>query len=291
MQNQKPWTIQRLLDWTKEYFADKGIEKPRLDAEILLAHVLGIERIALYTGYERVVDENTLAQFREMVKRRAERCPVAYVTGRKEFMSLEFEVTPDVLIPRPETEILVEKAVEAARGIESPLIADVGTGSGAIAVAVAVKVPAAQLFATDASEAALEVARGNAFRNGVDARIKFLKGDMLSPLREEGLAGKLNLILSNPPYVSQEEWPTLMDNVRLHEPQAALLSEGDPLKFYRALAEGAREMLAAGGRLMVEVGAKRAAAVMALFEKAGLEGVKSEKDYERIERVVVGRKE
>jgi len=289
MEKQQPWTIARLLEWTKDYFAKKGLEKPRLDAEVLLAHALGIDRISLYTGFEKIVDDKTLAQFREMVRRRAERCPVAYITGRKEFMSLTFEVSPDVLIPRPETEILVEKAIEAARGMESPAIADIGAGSGAIAVALAVNLPQARIFATDINDAALKIAQRNAVINGVEGKIKFLHGDMLEPLRAEGLAGKIDIIASNPPYVAETEWPGLMEDVRRYEPREALVSEGDPLKYYRVLAGGAGEMLAPPGCLMVEAGATRSAAVIALFKEAGLQSVESVKDYERIERVVIGR--
>jgi release factor glutamine methyltransferase len=289
MEKQEPWTIARLLEWTRDYFAKKGIEKPRLDAEVLLAHALGIERIHLYTGFDRTLEDRTLAEFRAMVKRRAEHCPVAYITGRKEFMSLTFEVTPDVLIPRPETEMLVEKATEAARGMESPVIADVGAGSGAIAVAVAVNLPKARVFATDASEAALKIAERNAERNSVKGRIKFVKGNMLEPLHTEGLAGKIDVLLSNPPYVAESEWKRLAEDVRLFEPREALVSEGDALKYYRVLALGAAEMLAAGGHVMVEVGAGRAEAVAGIFREAGLQDVKSEKDYAKIDRVVIGR--
>lgn len=290
MEKQEAWTVARLLEWTRDYFAKKGIEKPRLDAEVLLAHALGIERIHLYTGFDRTLDDKTLSEFRAMVKRRAEHCPVAYITGRKEFMSLAFEVTPDVLIPRPETEMLVEKAIEAARGMEAPVVADSGAGSGAIAVAVAVNVPKARVFATDASDAALKVAERNASLNGVEGRIKFLRGEMLEPLKAEGIAGKIDLLLSNPPYVAESEWAGLPEDVRNFEPRVALVSEGDALKYYRVLAGGAAEMLAGGGYLMVEVGQNRAEGVRAIFAEAGLGKVETVKDYAKIERVVSGRK-
>lgn len=289
MTKQEPWTIARLLEWTREYFARQGIEKPRLDAEVLLAHVLGLERIALYTGFDRVVDGDALARYRECVRRRADHCPAAYITGRREFMSLSFEVTPDVLIPRPETEFLVESAL-AARAGESAAIADIGTGSGAVAVSLAVKLPRAKIYATDISEAALKAAQKNAWLNGAEGRIKFLQGDMLAPLEAEGLTGRIDLLLSNPPYVAEEEWPNLMRDVRDYEPRAALVSEGDPLKYYRVLAGGAREFLAPGGRLMVEVGAGRAGAVKDVFANAGLRDVEGVRDYEKIERVIIGRK-
>jgi len=284
MPEEQPWTIAALLEWTRQYFARKEIEKPRLDAEVLLAHVLGIERIALYTGFERVVKGDFLARYRECVKQRAEHCPVAYITGRKEFMSLTFEVSPDVLIPRPETELLVERALMARH--EPSIIVEIGTGSGNIAVALAVKLPQAEIIATDISEAALRVARRNARLNGVDSKIRFIHGDMLAPVTAEGLTGRVDVLVSNPPYVAEEEWANLMSDVRDYEPRPALVSGKDPLKYYRVLARGAPEALSPGGRLMVEVGADRAEAVGKLFEDSGLRRIEYVKDYEGIDRVI-----
>ncbi len=288
MPTEQPWTIARLLEWTREHFARKGMEKPRLDAEVLLAHVLGVERIALYTDFDSVVEDDVLARFRECVKKRASHCPVAYITGRKEFFSLTFGVSPDVLIPRPETEFLVEKALALAREHESPTIVDIGTGSGNIAVSLAVKLPDARVIATDLSDAALTIARKNARLNAVEGGILFLKGDMLEPVVAEGVTGEVDLLLSNPPYVAEDEWPGLMSDVRDFEPRAALVSEGDPLRYYRILAGAAQDMLAAGGYLMVEVGAERARGVKKLFQDAGLRGIDCVKDYEGINRVIMG---
>ncbi|MFH1549972.1 MAG: peptide chain release factor N(5)-glutamine methyltransferase [Planctomycetota bacterium] len=287
------WTIGKLVQWTQGYFSRKGIESPRLDAEILLAHTLGLKRIELYTNYDRPVPEEHRAKFRNLVERRAERCPAAYITGGREFMSLEFRVTPDVLIPRPETEFVVESVLELAPGSESAdlLIADIGTGSGCICVSLATRLGKSRFLATDISEAALAVARDNAGRHGVAERITFLRGDMLEPLAGGEFRGKINFLLSNPPYVSDEEWRTLMPEVRDYEPKEALLAGGDFLKYYRSLAAGGAEILAPGGCAIVEVGRDRAESVKKIFEEnPAFCGTKLVKDYQRIDRIVIAAK-
>ncbi len=286
------WTIGGLIRWTQEFFAGRGLDSARLEAEILLAHTLGLQRIELYTNFDRPVTETERADFRGLVRRRAERCPTAYLTGVRGFMSLEFRVTPDVLIPRPDTEHLVEAVLERVASKQSkPLIADIGTGSGCICIALAARLPDARFIATDISEAALAVAGENAQRHGVEDRIKFVRGDMLKPLKAEAPAGKIDFILSNPPYISEEEWPGLMPEVREHEPRQALLAEGDPLRYYSAIAEGAEALLAPGGCLIFEVGAGRAAAVTEICkEKLTHCDVSVVKDYAGIERIVIAEK-
>ncbi len=284
------WTIGKLVQWTQSYFGRKGIESPRLDAEILLAYALGLKRIELYTNYDRPVTEEHRVKFRNLVGRRAEHCPAAYITGSREFMSLNFRVTPDVLIPRPETEFVVESVLELVPGSKSAdlLIADVGTGSGCICVSLATRLRNSRFLATDISEAALAVAKDNAERHGVAERITFLRGDMLEPLESGGFRGRVNFLLSNPPYVSEEEWRTLMPEVRDYEPKEALLASGDFLIHYRALAAGGAEVLAPGGRAIVEVGRDRAESVKKLFEeKADYCGTKLVKDYQGIDRIVI----
>ncbi len=286
------WTIGGLIRWTQDFFAGKGIDSPRLEAEILLAHTLGLQRIELYTNFDRPVTGTEQAEFRGLVRRRAGRCPTAYLTGVRGFMSLEFHVTPDVLIPRPETEHLVEVVLDrTANKKTEPLIADIGTGSGCICIALAARLTGARFIATDISEAALAVAGENAQRHGVEGRIRFVPGDMLEPLKAEAPGGKIDFILSNPPYISEEEWPGLMPEVREHEPRQALLAEGDPLRCYRAIAEGAEALLASGGCLVFEVGAGRAAAVAEICEKKLTHcGISIVKDYAGIERVVTAEK-
>src|SRR6266851_2143776 len=178
---EQPWTIGRLLDWTAGFLAQKGSESPRLDAEVLLADVLNCERIALYTRYDEEAGEDSRQRYRDLVRRRIEGCPVAYLVGRKEFFSLRFTVNHSVLIPRPDTECAVIECLRLAKSIAEPTILDVGTGSGAIAVALAKQHKGARVTATDISPEALAVAQGNADRHGVAERIRFVQGDLLAP--------------------------------------------------------------------------------------------------------------
>src|SRR5262245_21660760 len=176
------WTIGRLLDWTARYLAEKGSEFPRLDAEVLLAHALGCKRIDLYTRYDESASEQGRAAYRDLIRRRVEGCPVAYLVGRTEFFSLAFEVGPDVLIPRPDTECLVVECLSLAKEMPRPRIVDIGTGSGAIAVAMAHQHPGAVVTATDLSAKALAIATRNAARNGVAGRVRFLQGDLFKAI-------------------------------------------------------------------------------------------------------------
>src|SRR6478736_3662730 len=204
------WTVLRLLTWTTDYLKSNGSESPRLDAEVLLAHARGCERIMLYAAFDSIVDDQTRATFRDLVKRRSTGEPVAYLVGSREFYSLSFRVTPAVLIPRPETEFVVVAvldAVKEGRGRKSDLlIADVGTGSGAIAVTVAKHEPAAKVVAIDISAAALAIAKENATAHGVGERIDFVEGDLLASLPAEP---RFAVIASNPPYIGEGEIGTL----------------------------------------------------------------------------------
>jgi len=245
------WTIGRLLSWTTDYLKRHGAESPRLDAEVMLAHVLGYERVQLYTHYEDVVGEGPRKRYRELVKRRAEGAPVAYLVERKEFYSLRFDVTPAVLIPRPETEYVVLGFLEAAKGLEAPTAVDVGTGSGCLAVSCTKHHPSARFVAIDVSPEALDVARRNAERHGVADRIEFLEGDLLAPV-----AGRpaFDLIVSNPPYIPTGDIEGLEPGVRDFEPRLALDGGADGLDCYRRLVEQAIPLLKPGGRLILEIG-------------------------------------
>jgi release factor glutamine methyltransferase len=277
------WTVLELLRWTAEHFASRGIESARLDAECLLAHALGTSRIALYLDFEKPVGEEERAPFRELVRRRAdERVPVALLTGHKEFWSLDFEVTRDVLVPRPETETLVELALRQVQAPEAQLdVLDLGTGSGAIAIALATELPNARFTATDLSAAALEVARRNAETHGVTDRIRFLAGDAFEPVAEE----RFDLVLSNPPYVAQGEAPQLAPEL-LHEPSAALFSGGDGTDLLARLAREVAARLADDGFMAFEVGAEQAERVAAWLSEAGLAGVSIHRDAAGQPRVV-----
>jgi release factor glutamine methyltransferase len=277
------WTVLKLLRWTADYFAGRGIDSPRLDAELLLAEALGLDRVGLYLNFERPLQTEELAAFRMLVKRRGNREPLAYILGETEFWSLPFKVTPAVLIPRPDTELLVEQALARLEGPAQVL--DIGTGSGVVAIALAHERPDWRVTAIDLSPAALAVAVTNARGNGVAERIEFVHADLA-----ELPAGPFDLLVANPPYIAHDDLATLMPEVRDYEPSLALDGGNDGLAAYRTLAGQAGTVLAPGGWLLVEVGIGQAAAVQKLFGTAGLTELFSARDLAGIERVVGGRK-
>ncbi len=268
-----------LVSRTAGYFERHGIDRPRLDAEVLLAHVLGLSRIDLYVHFERPVSPDERDRYRELVRSRArDRMPVAYLTGEQEFWSRPFRVTPEVLIPRPETELLVRCAAD----LRPRRVAEIGTGSGAVAVALACELPGAEIVAVDCSEAALEVARQNLERLGVADRVTLLCGNCTDPL-----AGTFDVLVSNPPYVPSEVLAGLEPEVR-HEPRLALDGGPDGLDLLRRLAESA-PALVPGGWLLLEIGCGQAEAVTSLLRDAGALEVAAEKDLAGIERVMRAR--
>lgn len=259
------WTVARLLEWTTGRFKERGIDSPRLEAEILLACALGIRRIDLYVRHDQIVDDAGRARFRDMVRRRQEGCPTAHIVGKKEFYSLDFAVSPATLIPRPDTELLVDEALRQAKPLTDPLIADIGTGTGCVAVALAHRLPKARIVAVDISAEALETARGNATRLGVADRVDFRLGDLLAPLA--GL--RPDLIVSNPPYIPTNDIAGLDPGVRDHEPALALDGGPDGLRVIERLAEQALSLLAPGGRLLVEIGAGQEEGARGVLTRAG----------------------
>jgi release factor glutamine methyltransferase len=256
MATEQEWTVGRLLDWTQKYLGQKGSEFPRLDTEVLLAHALGCKRIDLYTRFEEIVANDVRHKFRELIQERVKGCPVAYLVGRKEFFSLEFEVTRDVLIPRPDTECVVDECLRIAKRMDAPAILDVGTGSGCLPVALAKQHKTALLTAVDVSHEALVVAERNAAKHSVSDRILFLLGDLFAPLPE---MMKFDIIISNPPYIPTAEIATLEAGVRDFEPRLAL--DGGPTGFevFDRLIGGAVARLKPGGYLIVEIGAPQEA--------------------------------
>lgn len=279
---QELWTIGRILKWTEQYFKQKNIESPRLDAEVLLSHILGRERIYLYVHFDEPLEPTELARYREAIKQRVQRVPVAYIIGEKEFMGLTFKVTADTLVPRPDTEILVQAAVERlrARG-EAPRFADIGTGSGAICLSVLHFLPKAQADTVDISPAARAIAEENAAALEVADRVTFHTGDLLAPL-----AGSYDAILSNPPYIPDDDIAALAPEVRLKEPHTALAGGKDGLDFYRRLTADAPALLKDGGFLALEVGIHQAAPVAALAVPS-FSRTEILKDYAGIKRVVI----
>jgi release factor glutamine methyltransferase len=278
------WTVRRILEWTVPHLKSHGSESPRLDAEILLAHARGCSRILLYTNYDEPLTDAQRAVMRELVQRRAAAEPVAYLVGHREFFGLDFRVSRDVLIPRPDTETLVVAALEFLATRSESRVLDVGTGTGCIAISLAVNAPNAHLTATDQSAAALQVARENAARHQVDERIHFVAGDLFAPL---AASEPFDLIVSNPPYISSSEIDTLAPEVRLHEPRAALDGGPDGLAIIRRLIADAPAFLRPAGRLLIEISGEQAESVTQLLAGNGsFEDVRVVHDLARQPRVV-----
>jgi release factor glutamine methyltransferase len=271
---EEAWTVLRLLRWTSDHFATKGIETARLDAEVLLAHALGIERLRLYLDFEKPVMEEERTRFRTLVQRRGEESvPVAYLTGRREFWSMPLAVTPDVLIPRPDTETLIEAVLSRVSRERSLRVLDLGTGSGAIALALAKELPLAELTASDVSDAAIAVARKNAEALGLDARIRFAAGDGF-----EAVPGAcFDVIVSNPPYVAEAEAGSLAPELG-HEPPGALFAPGDGTTLLRRFVAEAPSLLAPGGLLAVELAPAQAEGVTQCLLTAGFGALVAHRD-------------
>ncbi len=278
-----PWTVQALLQWTARFFESKGIESARLDAELLLAHALGWKRIDLYARYDHVPSSEQLDRFRELVRERGRRVPAKYLIGASEFFGIPLAVKPCVLIPRPETELLVERALALLAKGAAALVADLGTGSGAIAIAVAAHRPLARVVATDVSPEAIAVARANAEQHGLSSAIEFRQGDWFAALEPGTL---FDAILSNPPYVATGDLERAMPEVRDHEPRVALDGGPDGLAALRVLVAGAAQWLKPGGWLIVEIGAGQDAAVKQLAAETGFyEAAVVTPDYQGIPRI------
>lgn len=250
------WTVRRILEWTSGYFTRKNLDAPRLSAELLLAHVLSAPRIRLYTEYDRPLSDGELSQMRALVQRASEEEPIAYLTGRAHFFSLEFDVTRDVLIPRPDTETLVENVLQTVRhhaGLESPRVIDLCTGSGCVAAALAHNLKTATVVATDISDKAVEVARRNIDRLGLAGRVVVEAGDLFEPLAHMVDVQPFDLIVANPPYIRTIDIPALDRGVREYEPVQALDGGLDGLTLHRRILEQAPGRLVPGGRVYLEI--------------------------------------
>jgi release factor glutamine methyltransferase len=261
-------------------------ERARLDSERLLLHVLGKDRVWLIANPRSGISSELFDRWSQLLERRQRGEPIQYIIGETEFYGLPFRVTPAVLIPRPETEHLVEKTIDLCRDIGSPRIVDVGTGSGAIAVALAHRLPQAQMAATDISAEALAVAKGNAETNLVAERIRFVQGDLLAPITGE----QFDVVASNPPYVSSEDRDTLSVEVRDYEPETALFAGRDGIEIYRRLIPQAADALAAGGHVVMEIGFGQQESIRQLLVDCGYIGVEFVPDLQGIPRVAVARR-
>lgn len=279
-------SVAALLEEAAARLAAAGVDSPDLDAELLLRHVLGWERARLIAAPRETVSGEAEACFQALVEQRARRRPPQHLLGTQGFWRHEFVVTPDVLIPRPETELIVEQALVRLRRLERPVLVDVGTGSGCIALSLAAELPDAEVHATELSAAAMDVARVNARRLGLEARVAFHEGDLLLPV--EGL--RFDAIVSNPPYVDPAGRVSLPPEVRDHEPALALFPPGDALSVQRRLATQALAALRPGGWLIVEVGLGQSDAVSAIQLAAGLAVEELVRDLQGIPRTLVARR-
>ncbi|HSE84737.1 MAG TPA: peptide chain release factor N(5)-glutamine methyltransferase [Candidatus Binatia bacterium] len=285
-------SIRGALLWGAQVLGEVGLENHRLDAEVLLRHVLDVEKEQLYLNADAPISAGQEAKFRELLLRRSRREPVAYITGHKEFWSLDFIVTPAVLIPRPETELLVEVALQHVREFtsgSSVTVLDVGTGSGVISVCLAKEEPVTKIVAVDISPVALDVARLNAGRHGVADRIRFLSGDLFAPVKP--VAGTFDVIVSNPPYIPTGDLAMLAPEIRQWEPIPALDGGARGIDAYRRIIGEGHNYLAPGGSIVLEIGADMGSAVAEFFSRSGCYGpVSLYQDYAGKDRVIAAMK-
>lgn len=286
-QQEKVWTIVKILDWTRQYFADKGVENSRLDAEILLCAVLNCPRINLYVHFDQPLSPEELKKYKDFVVRRANHEPVAYILGEKAFLHFVFKVSPAVLVPRPETELLVEKLVALNQGLETLHFLDIGSGSGAISISLLKLLPMSTAVAVDISSAALAVATENALALDVGDRWSGIESNLYQNVE---VKEKFNFIVSNPPYISHEDLKMLDADVR-KEPLVALDGGVDGLDFYRKIIAAAPSYLQGNGLLALEIGINQATAVSEMCRQAGFDKIIVSKDYAGIERNVFAAKE
>ncbi|MBF0491564.1 MAG: peptide chain release factor N(5)-glutamine methyltransferase [Deltaproteobacteria bacterium] len=284
------WTPLKLIEWTSKYLSQKGIPSTRLEAELLLAHSLNLKRIQLYTQFDRPLSEKELADFKILLKRRADREPLAYILGKKEFYSMEFIVSKDVLIPRPETELLVEQVLASPlvkrglRGVHPIQILDIGTGSACIAIALAKYLPQTQITALEISEAALNIAKQNAQKHGVENQIEFIQGDFLkSEVRSQ--KSEFDIIVSNPPYIASSEIEKLEPELRF-EPHSALDGGIDGLDFYKMILPWAFKHLRPEGHLFLEIGYNQGKDLTELAQNCGFSSAKILKDLDNKDRIL-----
>ncbi|MBI1806741.1 MAG: peptide chain release factor N(5)-glutamine methyltransferase [Ignavibacteria bacterium] len=288
---QQVWTILSLLEWSSQYLSEKGYESARLNCELLLCHVLKCQRIDLYLRFDRELTLDELAGFKVLFKRRLAHEPLQYIIGETEFMGLRLIVDPRVLIPRPETEVLVEAVVTffAKRASENIRILDIGTGSGCIAVALARGLESCRIHAIDVSTEALEVARMNIDRHGLQDRVTLQTVDFLDN-NQQIAATPYDLIVSNPPYISREEFSKVEPEIREFEPTIATTDDGDGLTYYRVIAERSKLLLKPDGLLFIEIAFNQGEIVPRLFLDAGYCDIETIRDYAGIKRVVKARR-
>jgi release factor glutamine methyltransferase len=280
-------TVLNALKLATEYFDKKEIQSARINAELLLAYLLNCKRLDLYLRFDQPLGENEVEQYRQLIARRGKYEPVQYIIGSTEFYGLQFEVNPSVLIPRPETEILVETVINNYKYSDKIKILDIGCGSGNIAVALAKNLPDAEITTIDVSEEALKIAQTNAIRNEA-GNIKFQLADINSDRLFPN--NKFNVLVSNPPYVSGQEFNSLQKEIKMYEPRNAVTDDEDGLRFYKRISEFANQYLVDGGSLFYEIGAGQSDDVKSLMIGNGFTSIQIIKDYQKIDRVIYGAK-
>ena len=286
-----PVTLAEAINRAAATFSDRGISNPRLDAELLLRHVLGRDRAWILAHIQDVLGAEHQKNFDRLISRREKREPLQYITGTQEFWGLDFIVTPDVLIPRPETELIVESALRTASGAASPLIVDLCTGSGCIAVSLAKELPASRVLAADRSEKALDVARENARKHQVSDRIRFFHGDLFEPLDELDIRGRVYIMASNPPYVPDGLLHMLQPEVKDHEPELALVAGPEGTEIHQRIINAAPDYLRHHGSLIMEMGMGQGEKVGQMVRASGaFQAPDILKDLAGIERVIVAKK-
>tara|TARA_B100000959_G_scaffold269571_1_gene315490 strand:+ start:871 stop:1746 length:876 start_codon:yes stop_codon:yes gene_type:complete len=285
---QKDWTVTQAYFWASKILSANDIPAPYAEAEYLLAHALKCDKKEVIVNHDRVFLDNEADLFKELIDRRLKREPSQHIIGEEEFWGLSFKVTKDVLIPRPETQLLVKESLKEAKNFSPEVnVIDLCTGSGCIAVCMAVELPESKVYAIDLSDKALAVARENAKKHGVDKRITFLEGDLLNPLEPLGLKGKIDLFLSNPPYVSKKMMEELQPEIELYEPMLAVFGGEDGFDYYRRIIPEAAEYLKPGGHLILEIGYGQEDGTVSLIEEATVyKEIEVKKDFAEIDRVV-----
>jgi release factor glutamine methyltransferase len=281
------WTIGKVIAAAQQFLQAKGVDKPRLNAELLLASLLQKNRVELYIDFNQPLNKKELDAYRQRISLRAKNYPLQYITGKQFFRHLCLKVSPDVLIPRPETEILVEIVLAWLKNRQSrqPLVVDLGTGSGAIALAIAQEITEARVLALDSSVKALKLAKENARNHQLCSRVDFFVSRLFSGLKEN-LQAKIEAIVANPPYIGKKEYDNLPLEIKKYEPKGALYGGVDGLQFYRLIVPQARKYLVSGGLLALEIGYRQADQVTSLIYKNGYQEVKVLKDYAGLDRVV-----
>lgn len=278
-------TVLESLKLSTDFLEKKGIESARLNAELLLTEILGCKRLDLYLKFDQPLKDAEIDQYREWISRRGKFEPLQYIIGKVEFYGLPFKVTRDVLIPRPETEILVEEVINYCKGKIGMKILDIGTGSGNMPIALAKNLAGAEITTVDVSAKALEIAKENSLLNNVESKIKFILSDVNHFSTETGL---FDIVISNPPYISAEEYPTLQKEITDYEPSIALTDEKDGLDYYRVISKKSKSFLKRGGAIFLEIGKGQKKDVENILSSQGFTKIKFIKDYQQIDRVAFG---